>query len=211
LLDTHQQATLLFAGVFLVCLNQSPIASAFRLVINQTETMAEVTDRDHSGFSAPQYQISYGDDHTLQWTPPVGSKALAVALSYHFPLQKDLESKMQAAMRAFLHQERQSPPRETEQVKSSCVDQSTVHQQPSSMMTESSITPGLEIRPGVASTLQIMTWDSEIKEFNPKIKRRRYEKDEREKIAANRGFACERHRRQKMKVCVPLLKVSNSY
>ncbi|KAF8861043.1 hypothetical protein BDZ45DRAFT_724113 [Acephala macrosclerotiorum] len=175
------------------------------------ETMAEITDRDYSGdqvnlevpiFSTPQYQISYGDDYTLQWTPPVGSKELAVALSYHFPLQKDLESKMQAATKAFLYQEQQCPSRETEQVKTSCIEQSTMHQQPSTTPTEPSMTSGLEIRPAVAPTLQILTWDSKMKEFNPKIKRRRYEKDERAKVAANRGFACERHRRQKMK-CDP--------
>jgi hypothetical protein len=167
------------------------------------ESMAELTGRDDSGdqanlevpiFSAPQYQINYGEDHTLQWTPPVGSKELAVTLSYHFPLQTDLESKMQAAMKVFLHQEQQSPSRETKQAKSPCVD---MRQQLSTTPTESSMTSGPESRP-----LQILTWDSTMKEFNPKIKRRRYERDERTKVAANRGFACERHRRQKMKVGV---------
>ncbi|CZR69205.1 uncharacterized protein PAC_19105 [Phialocephala subalpina] len=171
--------------------------------------MAE-TSRDHSGdqvnldipiFSAPQYQINYGDDYTLQWTPPVGSKELAVALSYYFPLQKDLESKMQTAIKVFLHQE-QIPSRETEQVKSSYVERSTMRQQLSTPPTESSTTSNPESRPAVSPTLQILTWDSKMKEFNPKIKRRRYEKDERAKVAANRGFACERHRRQKMK-CDP--------
>jgi hypothetical protein len=173
--------------------------------------MVEITDRDSPGdqvnlkvpiFSTPQYQVSYGDDYTLQWTPPVGSKELAVALSYHFPLQKDLESKMQAAIKVFLHQEQQSPPPIIEQVKLSCVEQSTMPQQLSTMPAESSMASGLEIRPAVAPTLQILTWDSKMKEFNPKTKRRRYGKDERTKVTANRGFACQRHRRQKMKVGV---------
>jgi hypothetical protein len=175
------------------------------------EIMVEITDRDRPGdqvnldvpiFSTPQYQVSYGDDYTLQWTPPVGSKELAVALSYHFPLQKDLESKMQAAIKVFLHHEQQSPPPIIEQVKLSCVEQSTMPQQLSTMPAESSMASGLEIRPAVAPTLQILTWDSKMKEFNPKTKRRRYEKDERTKVTANRGFACQRHRRQKMKVGV---------
>lgn len=175
------------------------------------ETMAETTDRDHSGdqvnleiptFSPPQYQISYRDDHTLQWTPPVGSKELAVALSYHFPLEKDLKSKMQAATKIFLYKEQQSLSRQVEQVKSSCAEQSTMRQQLSTAPTGSSMAPDLEIRPTVAPTLRILTWDSEMKEFNPRIKRRRYEKDERAKVTANRGFACETHRRQKMKVGV---------
>jgi hypothetical protein len=120
------------------------------------EIMVEITDRDRPGdqvnldvpiFSTPQYHVSYGDDYTLQWTPPVGSKELAVALSYHFPLQKDLESKMQAAIKVFLHHEQQSPPPIIEQVKLSCVEQSTMPQQLSTMPAESSMASGLEIRP----------------------------------------------------------------
>jgi hypothetical protein len=175
------------------------------------EIMVEITDRDCSGdqvnlevpiFYTPQYHVSYGDDYTLQWTPPVGSKELAVALSYHFPLQKDLESKMQAAIKAFLHQEQQSPSRETEQIKPSGVEQSTIPQQLSTSPPESSTASRLESRPAVTPALQILTWDSKMNEFNPKTKRRRYEKDERTKVTANRGFACQRHRRQKMKVSV---------
>jgi hypothetical protein len=109
---------------------------------------------------------------------------------------------MQAAIKVFLHHEQQSPPPIIEQVKLSCVEQSTMPQQLSTMPAESSMASGLEIRPAVAPTLQILTWDSKMKEFNPKTKRRRYEKDERTKVTANRGFACQRHRRQKMKVGV---------
>lgn len=151
-----------------------------------------------SDFSTLHYQISYRDDHTLQWTPPVGSKELSIALSYHFPFQNSLESKMQAAMKAFLHQEQQNQSHETDQVKSSCSDHSTTYQQLSTPSTESSLSP--DSGPVVAPALQIVTWDSKMKEFNPRIRKRRYEKDERAKVAANRGFACERHRRQKMKV-----------
>jgi hypothetical protein len=154
-------------------------------------------------FSAPQYQINYGDDHTLQWTPPAGSRELAIALSYHFPLQIDLESKMQAAIQVFLQQEQQgSTSSEREQVRSSCVEQSAELQQLFTTPAEPSMISCPESRLAIAPTLQVVTWDSKMKEFNPKIKKRRYEKDERAKVAANRGFACERHRRQKMKVGV---------
>jgi hypothetical protein len=132
----------------------------------------------------------------------VGSKELAVALSYHYPLQKDLESKMRAAIKVFLHQEQQTPSCEAELVKSSCVQQSTICQQLCTTPPESSMTSGPESILAVTPALQILTWDSKMKEFNPRIKKRRYEKDERAKVAANRGFACERHRRQKMKVGV---------
>jgi galactose mutarotase-like enzyme len=139
--------------------------------------------REPSEFSAPQYAITYGSDHTLQWEPSVGSKELAVALSYHFPLQTDLESKMQAATRKFLREEdlaNQDPSRETAvpmDTKDTCLE------------TQST-----------SPALQIFTWDSEMKEYSPKAKRRRYDTKERVKVAQNRGFACEQHRRMKMKV-----------
>jgi hypothetical protein len=140
--------------------------------------------REPSEFSAPQYNITYRHDHTLQWEPAVGSKELAVALSYHFPLQTNLESKMQAATRKFLREEdssNQDPSRETTipiDTKDTCLE------------ARSTLGP-----------LQIFTWDSEMKEYNPKTKRRRYDTKERVKVAQNRGFACEQHRRMKMKVC----------
>jgi hypothetical protein len=167
--------------------------------------MAEMTSADQAklqcpNFFTPQYQISYGNDQTLQWTPSVGSKELAVALSYHFPLQKDLESKMQAAMKVFLHQEQQNQSHETDQVMAPFVGDSTMHHQLSAPPTDPSVTSSPDSGPVLAAALQIVTWDSKMKEFNPRIRKRRYEKDERAKVAANRGFACERHRRQKMKV-----------
>jgi hypothetical protein len=142
--------------------------------------------RETSVFSAPQYNISYGDDHTLQWEPSVGSKELAVALSYHFPMQTDLESKMQAATRKFLREEEVANQAASREKNTALAD------------TKDSC---LEAQPMLAPTLQVFTWDSEMKEYNPKAKRRRYDTRERVKVAQNRGFACEQHRRMKMKVC----------
>lgn len=130
----------------------------------------------------------------------MGSKELAVALSYHFPLQKDLESKMQAAIKAFLHQEQQNLSHDRDWVNSSNANHSVMRQQLSTPPTDSPMTSSAESPSAVIPALQIVTWDSKMKEFSPKIKKRRYEKDERAKVAANRGYACERHRRQKMKV-----------
>jgi hypothetical protein len=63
------------------------------------------------GFWPPAYQISYAFDHTLEWNPPRGSKVLAVALSYHFPMERGLESNMRAATNKFLKVEgEQNPP-----------------------------------------------------------------------------------------------------
>jgi hypothetical protein len=57
--------------------------------------------REPSMFILPEYEIFYGADHTLEWSPPVGSKELAFALSCRCPL-RDLESKMRAATRRFI-------------------------------------------------------------------------------------------------------------
>ena len=54
-----------------------------------------------------KYKISYGIDQTLQWDPPASSRELAIALSYHFPTEKDLEAKMRAATKKFMREERQ--------------------------------------------------------------------------------------------------------
>ncbi|KAE9369855.1 hypothetical protein N431DRAFT_560572 [Stipitochalara longipes BDJ] len=69
-------------------------------------TPPETQSRESSAvFDPPMYEISYASDHTLQWNPPQGSKELAIALSYHFPLERDLESKMRAATKKFLKAE----------------------------------------------------------------------------------------------------------
>lgn len=48
------------------------------------------------------YTITRDADQILQFTPPVGSRKLADALSYHFPAQSTWESKMQAAILRYL-------------------------------------------------------------------------------------------------------------
>ncbi|CAG8957398.1 hypothetical protein HYFRA_00010824 [Hymenoscyphus fraxineus] len=153
------------------------------------------SSRAESEFSIPEYRISYGQEHILQWEPPVGSKELAVALSYHFPLQVDLASKMQAATRRFLRQERDG--------KKSKSREQAVSREPSAGVGVEEGKDGKDDKGGTSTpALQILTWDSGMKSYGHKTKRRRYDKGERVKVAANRGFACDVHRRQKMK-CDP--------
>jgi hypothetical protein len=66
-----------------------------------TDKNDDTSSRQSSVFEPPEYKIYYGPDHTLQWDPPAGSKELAVALSYHYPLG-DLESKMRTVTKRFL-------------------------------------------------------------------------------------------------------------
>jgi hypothetical protein len=59
-------------------------------------------------FKPPRYQIFYASDQTLQRDPPADSRELAEALSYHFPIEKSLKCKMQAATRVFLQNRKRS-------------------------------------------------------------------------------------------------------
>lgn len=61
--------------------------------------------RQPSDIDPPSYEITYRSDHNLKWDPPQGSKELAIALSYHFPTESNLESKMQSAIKKFLKAE----------------------------------------------------------------------------------------------------------
>ncbi|ESZ94602.1 hypothetical protein SBOR_5013 [Sclerotinia borealis F-4128] len=181
------------------------------------EQAKDRAQRESSILDLPQYVISYNDDHTLQWDPPARSKELSIALSYHFPLERDLESKMQAATRKFLRNERQKTS-EDFKMNGTSEHHNNSDDLPLHMDTEDQVTrPTLKVlessshvRSGSTAshrismpetrTLQFLAWDADMKEFSPRIKKRRYDKEERVKVAANRGFACARHKKQKMKV-----------
>lgn len=70
----------------------------------------DIRSRESSAFDPPSYEISYASDHTLKWDPPQGSMELSIALSYHFPIERDLECKMRAATRKFLKAEARKKP-----------------------------------------------------------------------------------------------------
>ena len=61
--------------------------------------------REPTAFEPPTYTISYSKDHTLGWDPQVGTRELAVDLSYHSPLGLNLEDKMKLVTRRFLKEE----------------------------------------------------------------------------------------------------------
>ncbi|KAH9207602.1 hypothetical protein DL95DRAFT_468532 [Leptodontidium sp. 2 PMI_412] len=69
------------------------------------EYVVDISSREPS-FDPPSYAISHGKDYTLKWEPPAGSKDLTVALSYHFPLETSMESKMRASTKKFLKEEK---------------------------------------------------------------------------------------------------------
>jgi hypothetical protein len=232
--------------------------------INQS---ADRESRQSSDFEPPEYRIFYGPDNTLHWEPTVGSAELAIALSYYFPLEKDLASKMRAATRKFLKsqskkrrkggekgsvvQEQVLTSSATLQVSSSLpIERSMASRQNTSRsiargqaISRSNSKPGdddnstlsqcpkehqsypldspqqvetdlLGIRTltqpkNVEATtademtlgsFQILSWSPESPAFGKGRRKRPYEKDEKVQVAANRGYACEAHRRRKAKV-----------
>ena len=141
-----------------------------------------------------EYKISYDDDGALQWHPPVGSKELAIALSYYFPEERDIKEKMRAAIKGFLRDQRKIIGNvlqaEAENKSRQSVEAGNQH-------------VGAERRKIPDHfDLQVLPWDPIKKIFkgNPRRTKRRYGKIEGAKVAANRGNVCDYHRKKKLKV-----------
>jgi hypothetical protein len=166
-----------------------------------TETIPSHDSRASPAFDPPEYKISYGPDQVLQWDPPSNSRALAVALSWHFPVEKTLESKMQAAIQVFLKEEQKSS-LDTDSGSSPDATSNSVLRKSDTLQPTLKVSDGLNKRPLTRSesAFQVLNWDPNVKGFKPKRQRRKYEKDEGVKVKANRGNACEEHRRRKVKV-----------
>jgi hypothetical protein len=145
--------------------------------------------RDISMFEPPSYNISHGPDKALQWDPPADSDELAIALSYHFPIQKTLKQKMQAAVEKFLLENGPG------QLKCAKAIRCQNKKSPRDTTSAAIAIPGL------------LSFNAEtLEEVKTKRRRRAYEEVERVEVVSNRGMACELHRRQKVKVCVHRLK-----
>jgi hypothetical protein len=166
------------------------------------ENISSHDSRASPAFDPPKYKISYGPDQVLQWDPPSNSRALAVALSWHFPVEKTLESKMQAAIKVFLKEEQKHPIVKTSGISLEATSSSALKESPPPQSTlEDSKGPAKRPSTWSESALQVLNWNPEVNGFKRKRQKRKYEKDEGEKVKANRGNACEEHRRRKVKVC----------
>ncbi|KFY41091.1 hypothetical protein V495_05049 [Pseudogymnoascus sp. VKM F-4514 (FW-929)] len=155
----------------------------------------------------PTYQISRAPDLTLIYDPPVGSQELADALSCHYPFQKGLQQKMLQASIDFLNSEKGKITTPTPDV--TPTPDATWSAYPAYKVT----TPVMlhKKRPDfVASTLNT-PWDIKSGKTcvkKPRGRTRGLEASERERVAKNRGNACERHRRSRTK-CHQSLCVDN--
>jgi hypothetical protein len=154
----------------------------------------ERATRETSVSELLEYKISYDDDGTLQWHPPVGSKELAVALSYYFPEEKDIKEKMRAAIKGFLRDQRR--------IISNVLGAEVENNSRQSVETSNQHAVAERQKAPNHSDRQVLSWDPLGKIFkgNQRRTKRRYGKIEAAKVSANRGNVCGYHRKKKLKV-----------
>lgn len=67
------------AYLILICTRCSlaVVPTGIEAYLTELTTRGDLGDEVEAiAFSTPQYQIRYGDDHTLQWTPPARSREI---------------------------------------------------------------------------------------------------------------------------------------
>jgi len=175
--------------------------------------------------------MTYGHDQTLQWDPPRDSKEFTLDPSYDFPKEGNPESKTMAATKEVLGKEPlelaqkdppnssialQPPTQEPTSIKIPIVEALKLQRtsypgKPDDREAgnvKSDGVPRIPVKP--LSGLKVLTWDPVKGEFDGddnQGRKRRYEKEEARKVAMNRGFTCDEHRKRKKKVgfCVLVL------
>jgi hypothetical protein len=213
----------------------------------------ELENREESVSGLLEYQISYDDDGAFRWTPAAGSKELATALSYHYPEEKDMKAKMQAAIKEFLRDERKVAFKNTKKGgaggdatkvtigpendtgifatrtypilalsetarKAATTSAAQLSYETDSKLHQAAEVGGFDLSQQTPMgnpdrivqqnmnlekpNLQVLCWDTKEKKFkgDNRRKKRGYGKVEGAKVAANRGYVCDFHRRQKAKV-----------
>lgn len=199
------------------------------------KTMSDLVGRAQSAernvrspsFEVPEYHITFQDDGTLQWAPPAASMELALALSYHFPKQKTLEDKMQAAMRRFLRASKKRSTQTQHDKSASAVGEAGSKMSeatpldsfiPETALAASKVTlagsmvnHNLIVRSPLPKSIpnsgsqsagmSQVIWKADTgEEVHLKPKKRQYAEAERIKVGTNRGKVCEEHRQKKQKV-----------
>jgi hypothetical protein len=185
------------------------------------ESLPPARDALSPPFRPPTYALSFAEDGTLQWDPPIGSSELALALSYHFPLQKTLAEKMQVAIGTWLKQQKAILASTTKQpCAETSVDGNVVRPALMLSIKSGTGTPSLSVAqklanqrtrtlfqkdPSVSTTRAnfpgITSWHLQGGNSTPgKRRKRTYTKKERKEVARNRGKVCKFHKLKKIKV-----------
>lgn len=178
-----------------------------------------------SRLNLPTYRITRAPDLTLIYDPPVGSQELSDALSCHYPFHKGLQEKLQQASIDFLlsgksgipapvsHLDITSSNPSIELTQSSSSPSTphinypppipTIHNSQTSHLTLSTKHQPLRPRPDHNTPFETSIWDIKTGKPAPAKPRGRtkgLEASERERVAKNRGNACESHRRRRTTV-----------
>jgi hypothetical protein len=157
--------------------------------------------------AAPKYSITRGEDDTLQWQPPIKSRELANALSYHYPLEQSLQEKMRRAILDFLDSEIVYTPTPKE-VKTDLKLLVAV-QPPELIKITDKAAPDVTKSAETAthpshssqSTEMCGVWDAKTGEaVKPKGRKRGLSPTTRQRVAENRGNACAYHQKAKTQV-----------
>lgn len=179
-----------------------------------------------SQLNLPTYQITRASDLTLIYDPPIGSQELSDALSCHYPFLQGLQQKLQQASIDFLESEQGWITEPTlnlvTPLSNSPIGTSQLSLLPPALYTTSALfSPSYPpshtnqaLQPTVLAesaplyclvpSIRHNPWD--IKTGNTCVRKPRgrkggLEASERQRIAKNRGSACERHRKSRTRVC----------
>jgi hypothetical protein len=158
--------------------------------------------------AAPKYCITRGEDDTLQWQPPVKSRELASALSYHYPLEQSLQEKMQRAILDFLDSEITNGKPITKDADTDIKPLEAV-QLPELISIMERAAPAMPKPAKNITQLPQSTQDPEMcgvwdiktgESVKPKGRKRGLSPGTRQRVAENRGNTCAYHRKAKTQV-----------
>lgn len=197
--------------------NNSPMASASSLPTPPSQ------------LKLPTYQITRAADLTLIYDPPIGSQELSDALSCHYPFLRGLQQKLQQASIDFLKSEKSritkptldlatptsNSPTRTAELSLSPSTRYGASSLPSpshpASHTSQVVQPiisakdrSLKSRHRPVISEQPIPWDAKTGKAAVRKPRGRtggLEASERQRVAKNRGSACEKHRKSRTKVC----------
>jgi hypothetical protein len=156
----------------------------------------------------PQYSITRGKDHALQWEPPIGSRELANALSYHYPMENGLQEMMQRAILDFFELENPLGTQTSKEAETGLGRRPSSKTLALAMRTEKGVTDAPKQQEShilPSQTTQgpemCVVWD--VRTGEP-VKRKgrsgRLSPETAKKVAENRGNTCERHQKAKTRV-----------
>ncbi|KFY90525.1 hypothetical protein V500_05156 [Pseudogymnoascus sp. VKM F-4518 (FW-2643)] len=194
---------------------------------NSSTTSALSLSTPPSQLKLPTYQITRASDLTLIYDPPIGSQELSDALSCHYPFLQGLQQKLQQASIDFLKSEKGRiakptfdlvTPISNSHIRTSQLSHSPpdLHRTPALFLSSDppshtnqapQPTISAEDRPLKSqhypfASIRPRPWNIKTGKAcvrKPRGRKGGLEASERQRVAKNRGSACERHRKSRTK------------